>query len=46
MSPVLFAVILSGLQPSAVAEPADATLRHCQVPCGIYSDLVRIDLLL
>jgi len=30
---------------SLVAHPP-APARHCQIPCGIYSDMVRVDLLL
>ena len=33
------------LAPASPAEPAPAAL-HCQVPCGIYGDRLRIDLLM
>ena len=41
------AVVKSPVAPSPLAQPsAPAALPHCQVPCGIYGDSMRISMLM
>jgi len=42
----LFAFLPFTTTPPSAASNTNATLFHCQVPCGIYGDKMRIDMLM
>ena len=45
MSSLITAILLSTVTPTTTTVPTDPpkVVRHCQVPCGIYSDMMRIE---
>ena len=42
MKKAIFAVVLATVAWTAATRPAEA---HCQMPCGIYNDQLRVDLI-